>query len=514
MRNELIAGFLLAAACAGQPPVELFRAPTDGADLPYSLYVPPDYDARRAYPLIVTLHDLASNHAASLRQVFGVEALAPGLRGVRAPLPDRQYLVLAPQARPGAGWRGIGETDLFALLERVETLYRVDPDRVYLTGAGMGAAEALRFAVTRPGRWAAVALASLFWPDGREEEAAPFAGNAAGAPYRLVHGQNDPVAPPVLARAWHRRLLAAGAQADYFEYPRVRHNAWMLLYRDGGIFDWFAQFRRDAFPVSLKHTTARYEHRRSRWLEITRLTPGETATAEARFTGPNRMEVSTSGVRGVTFHLARHPLFVKDKPLTVLLDGHVITAKGTAFSRVSGAWRAGDASPEAGQKRDGAEGPLPAGVSRRHIYVHGDATKEWAVRASQWPSAAFDLADGAAAVPADADLVVFGTAGTNPWLARHESRLPVALQESAADYGLLFVTSLDGRYVTVNSGIPWWQGLEPGSPAQLLPEQVDFVLFRGSLRTIVVSGRFDEDWKLPAEAAAKMVQTGAVRMLR
>jgi hypothetical protein len=117
------------------------------------------------------------------------------------------------------------------------------------------------------------------------------------------------------------------------------------------------------------------------------------------------------------------------------------------------------------------------------------------------------------------DLVVFGTRETNSLIARFADRLPLALAAGAADYGLLFIADLGKHYALVSSGLPWWAGFEDSgrsidryAPARYgeLATFGDYIVFRGSVREVVAEGRFDRNWKLPPEAAAKMAAAGIV----
>ena len=117
-------------------------------------------------------------------------------------------------------------------------------------------------------------------------------------------------------------------------------------------------------------------------------------------------------------------------------------------------------------------------------------------------------------------LVLFGTTETNDLIARVSDRLPLRLNPGAADYGLIFVAPVDGNYVVVNSGLPWWTNAESVRRGQLpfLPPVAilntfpDYVLFKGGLDNIVAEGNFDRDWRVPAVDAAKITATGAVEV--
>jgi hypothetical protein len=99
--------------------------------------------------------------------------------------------------------------------------------------------------------------------------------------------------------------------------------------------------------------------------------------------------------------------------------------------------------------------------------------------------------------------------------------LPLELNPGAPDYGLVFVAPAGDRLVVVNSGLPFWTGAERTRRgafgfAPLIPRLLDsfgdFILFKGSLDQVVAEGRFDRNWKVPPEAAARMLATGAVRI--
>ena len=75
------------------------------------------------------------------------------------------------------------------------------------------------------------------------------------------------------------------------------------------------------------------------------------------------------------------------------------------------------------------------------------------------------------------------------------------------------------NYALVSSGLPWWTGADdahrggdPFAPpqARLLGTFGDFILFKGSLANVVAEGRFDANWKIPADLASRMSATGTV----
>jgi hypothetical protein len=121
----------------------------------------------------------------------------------------------------------------------------------------------------------------------------------------------------------------------------------------------------------------------------------------------------------------------------------------------------------------------------------------------------------------NANLMLFGTKETNSVIAGYAAQLPMALNAGAADYGLVFVYPVDGRYVVIHSGLPWSTRFDQvnryeldflNSPAHALTTLGDYVLFRGGLDNIIAEGRFDRNWKVTPKDADTIRATGAVEM--
>lgn len=541
----LIAAFAAPAAqlVAPGPQVLTFFSDADDSDQPYGLYLPKNYDSARRYPLVISLHGAGSNHRLNLRRVFGRGNL-PGETDAEAtrrfpPLPDVDFIVATPLARGTMGYQGLAEKDVYDVLADVRRRFSIDEDRIYLTGLSMGGGGALWLALTRPDTWAAVAAVCPAVPAGLER----LAPNCLNLPLRLFHGELDPLVPVAVSRKWHRLLLEHGARADYIEYPGVRHNAWDHAYQDAAIFRWFAQHRRERFPRRVRFVTDAYKYRTAYWLEIDGLTPGESASVDAQFTAQNRLEVETSGLDGFTLKLEGHPSCDPSRPLEVRVDGQAMQAQLAAtlsFRKGPKGWERGRYEPPPGAKRPGLEGPIGEAVAARHLYVYGtmapasneeiEARRRLAAQAADWSSPRgrllvfFRVLADRDVTEADlygSHLILFGNRQTNLFIARLADQLPLELNPGAADYGLVFVAPAGGRLVVINSGLPFWTGAErverggfrfiPLVP-RLMQSFQDFILFKGSLEHVIAEGRFDRNWKVPPELAAKMMATGAVRV--
>jgi predicted esterase len=533
------------------PQVLTLHSAIDDTEQPYGLYLPEGFDEARAYPLVVMLHGAGSNHRLALRRVFGFTN-APGETDVEASRtfpawPPRPFIVATPLGRGTMGYQGVAERDVLDVVADVRRRFRVDEDRMYLTGLSMGGGGALWLGLSRPDMWAAIAPVCPAPPPGTGD----LLPNALNVPVHLFQGGADPVVPASGTRALGERLREAGAAVEYTEYPGVAHDSWDPAYRDGAIFDWFARHVRTRWPARVRFVTARYETASAYWVALDRLTPGTPASVDAVFGDVNRVTVTTTDVGAFTLHLEGHPQFRAGRAVDAVVDGAALRVPAGAdpsFRREGQTWVVGRDVPGAGEKRRGAEGPLAAAVAGRHVYVYGTrgaagdaevaARRAVAERAADWSAYRGPFLGRVMVFPrvladrdlrpsdlAESNLVLFGTPATNDAVARLADRLPLELTSPDPEVGLVYVYPVDGRYVLVNSGRPWWEGVSQsgggparpatrsrfsfmGLPAGLLDGLGDYVVFKGSLEQVQVDGRFDRQWRVPEQDVTRLVAAG------
>ncbi|MGH7453637.1 MAG: alpha/beta hydrolase-fold protein, partial [bacterium] len=533
------------------PQVLTFFSDVDDTEQPYGLYLPKNFDAAKKYPLVIMLHGAGSNHRLALRRVFGKSNL-PDETDVEATRyfpewKDVDFIVASPYARGTMGYQGIAEKDVYDVLADVKRRFAIDEDRVYFTGLSMGGGGTLWIGLSRPDIWAALAPVCPAPPDGTDE----LAPNALNYPVHIFHGDADPVVSPAGVREWVKRLEELGTKVEYTEYPGVGHNSWENAYKDEAIFAWFGQFRRNRHPDRVRFTTSRYKYNSAYWIRLDAFTPGTPASVDARFTSPNRLEITTSALDAFTLNLVGHPQFTADRPVEVNIDGKKITAKATdtlSLSKREGKWAAAKYEAPVHAKRPGAEGPISEAITSRHIYAYGtadnpspevlQARREQADQAASWSVDRGPFLRRVMVFPrvlADKDvrpsdletsnLILFGTKETNSLIAKFSDRLPIQLNAAAAaGYGLVYVFPIDKHYVLISSGLPWWtvagsgminpparRGFRPlYGPPGLLMDFNDYLLFKDGANNVIAAGRFDNNWRVPEPDAEKMKLTGAV----
>jgi predicted esterase len=547
MRKEPIVAAVLICAAAAQvyapgPQVLTYLSDIDDTDQPYAIYVPKAYSSARKYPLVISLHGPYSNHRLDLRRVFGKgnrlgETDAEASRYWPA-MRDIDMFVASPLGRGTMGYKGLAERDVYDVLADVKRRFSIDEDRVYLTGISMGGGGALWLGLTRPDVWAAVSAVAPAVPEGTE----PLVGNALNVPVRIYQGELDPIVPANETRQWQQRLENAGVKSEYVEYKGLRHNAWDVAYKDGAVFDWMAAHRRVRFPERVRFSATSYKHGAAYWVRFDVFTPGELANIDARFTAKGKLTIATKALDGFTLELKGHPM--AGGPIVVAVDGVELRTRASDsvhFARApKGGWRFAPSAVQTA-KHLGAEGPISDALSARHVYVYGTRAaadgdeiqrrRAVAQQAAEWSTARLRLMltfrvladdDVSAGEMQNANLVLFGTKETNSVIAKYANRLPMSLNAGAADYGMVYVYPIDGRYVVVHSGLPWWTRFDQAArnyqlpylntPQHALMTFGDYFVFRGGLENIAAEGRFDRDWKLPADAVRKLRALGAIEV--
>ncbi|MBV9849020.1 MAG: prolyl oligopeptidase family serine peptidase [Armatimonadetes bacterium] len=205
----------------------------DGKTIKYVLYVPADYEPARPWPLILFLH------GAGERGADGLRPLGVGVGTAVMAAPARwPFLILFPQCPEGVNWN-TQEDALLAMLKQTQHDYRVDKDRVYLTGISMGGYGTWNLGARHPELFAALA------PVCGGGDPATAAG-LKGKPIRAFHGDQDGAVPPERGQAMIEAARATGADATMTMYPGVGHNSWDKAYREENLAEWF-----------LAHTQAR-----------------------------------------------------------------------------------------------------------------------------------------------------------------------------------------------------------------------------------------------------------------
>jgi len=198
--------------------------------LDYLLYLPPDYEQKDSWPLLVFLHG-AGERGSDLNRVkaHGPAKLVEQGR-------DFPFVIVSPQCPEGQWWPILGR-EVLALIDEMLERYKIDPDRVYLTGLSMGGYGTWAIASAWPERFAAIVP---ICGGGR-----PFtAANLKKVPVWAFHGAKDPVVPLSESQQMVDAVNRAGGKAKLTIYPDAEHDSWTQTYDNPELYQWLLSHQR------------------------------------------------------------------------------------------------------------------------------------------------------------------------------------------------------------------------------------------------------------------------------
>ncbi len=305
-----LALLLFAQSVSGQDLRLFYKSAVDNAEQPYRLYVPSSYRPDGpAIPLVIAMHG-TGGHEGTL---FDGDAYKQG--ALKAAAEKHGMLVASPLGRGVTEYRGIGENDVFEVLEAVRSRYRVDPARIYLTGHSMGGTGAAYLALHHPDLFAAVApLAAAYsfpW----------LARNAVTVPFLWIGGAED-------AEFYHRgvavgveRMRKFGAPVIAEALPGEGHGGPVKDF--DRVLGWLGKHQRDLHPRSYFFELDTPLHGEAWWTRVERIAqPGRMASIEARAESRERAVFHTVNVAAFAFHPDR-AVFDAGAPIEVAVNGQV-----------------------------------------------------------------------------------------------------------------------------------------------------------------------------------------------
>ena len=217
---------------------------TQSLDYQYLLFLPRDYAAKadKRWPLILFLHGAGERGS----DVWKANLHGPGKFIARHP--EFPFVVVSPVCPAGRVW---SVKILTALLDETVKKYRIDTNRLYLTGLSMGGFGAWDLALSDPARFAAVIPIAGGGSDGamiltRVGYATPeYAAALRSLPVWAFHGGKDPVVPLDEAERMIAALKSIGAaEVKLTVYPEAGHDSWAKTYDNPEIYDWLLQHKR------------------------------------------------------------------------------------------------------------------------------------------------------------------------------------------------------------------------------------------------------------------------------
>jgi predicted peptidase len=239
MKHSLLLTLALAASASAPP--RAFGDDKPGAqqtarlvtqvkiEMRYLLYLPREYDTKESWPLLLFLHGSGERgDDLELVKVHGPPKLIAAGK-------DFPFIVVSPQCPKEQWWEPI---ELVALLDDVGLRYKVDADRVCVTGLSMGGFGTWRLAAYAPDRFAAIAPIC----GGGEPS---WAKKFASVPTWAFHGALDEGVPLDRSGEMVVALKKKGGNPKLTVYPEAGHDSWTEAYDNLELYTWLLAQKRE-----------------------------------------------------------------------------------------------------------------------------------------------------------------------------------------------------------------------------------------------------------------------------
>ena len=198
-------------------------------ELDYLLYLPPDYESKEAWPLVIFLHG-AGERGDDLELVkkHGPPKLISEGK-------DFPAIVVSPQCAKGKWWSS-QLLELSALIDEIEANYKVDKSRIYLTGLSMGGFGTWALGAHTPERFAALVPIC----GGGDTLAAR---NLRKTPIWVFHGAKDFVVPLKRSEDMVEAVKRLKGNVQFTIYPDAQHDSWTETYENPELWTWLFEQR-------------------------------------------------------------------------------------------------------------------------------------------------------------------------------------------------------------------------------------------------------------------------------
>ena len=294
-------------------------------DRPYrvSLSIPQSYEPTKDYALVVCLHGAG----------FTGEAYLDRWKSRLG----EQYILACPTYPAGAWFTRRAEDLVLATVQLVRELYRIDPNRIFLSGMSNGGIGAWLIGMHHAPLFAGLApMAS-----GIDDVLFPFLENLRTTPVYIIHGSQDQVMPVELSRKLAGELKKLDYPFIYREHDRTHAMAGGHFFPREELPDlvtWFDKQRRTPVPKTLTVVRDASHLLSFGWVRIDAtdqiasfsedlidkrddsIRQRTYARLTAQVTGPNQIEVRTDRVRQYTLYL-NSDLVDLSKPVVIITDG-------------------------------------------------------------------------------------------------------------------------------------------------------------------------------------------------
>ncbi|UKS27352.1 prolyl oligopeptidase family serine peptidase [Paenibacillus sp. HWE-109] len=207
---------------------------TQNISVNYQLFLPHDYESKKDnnYPLILFLHGI-KKRGEDIGVLDGY-----GLTWIAESKQDFPFIVVTPQCPSDSNWI-LEYHSVIALVDEIITNYRVDSDRIYITGFSMGGNGAWDFALRSPELFSAVVpISGWFNPD--------KAMLLKDVPIWAFHCVADDIVPVSGTEDMVKALTSIGGNVRVTYYSGLKHNHKVMYetYNKAELYTWLLNHKR------------------------------------------------------------------------------------------------------------------------------------------------------------------------------------------------------------------------------------------------------------------------------
>ncbi|AHM63624.1 hypothetical protein D770_26905 [Flammeovirgaceae bacterium 311] len=308
--------------------------PLGSTSSPYGFYeyLPVDYNSNsNNYPVLIFLHGLGEKGNGTT-QLW--EAIEHGPQREVEKGRDFPFIIVSPQTDV---WWSVDKVNSF--VEWVKNKYRVNSDKVYMTGLSMGGISTFDYVNKYPNQLAAMV------PIAGENKRLSNSCNITQVKLWAFHGDADPTISVQKSKDAVKYYNACNPSplAKLTIYPNVNHNSWTRTY-DGSaghdIYKWMLQYSRGTSKTSNSAPTANAGSDKTITLPTNTLTLSGSASdsdgsiASTSWTKVNGPSASMSGTSTLSLKLSNlvagtytFRLTAKDNAGATKSDDVVVTVK-------------------------------------------------------------------------------------------------------------------------------------------------------------------------------------------
>ena len=215
-----------------------------GQRMPYRLFIPPKYESRQRYPLVLWLHGGAGRGSDNLSQISGGNTTGSHVWTLPEHQSKNPCFVFAPQCPVEQEWATVSRTQAteqlhlaLEILKLLRNTFSIDDQRLYVTGQSLGGF----------GTWSAITI----WPNlfaaaipvcggGDESQASKL----VNTPIWAFHGEKDDAVSVERSRTMVAAIKRAGGKPRYTEYKNAGHVIWESVFHESELLPWVFSQRR------------------------------------------------------------------------------------------------------------------------------------------------------------------------------------------------------------------------------------------------------------------------------